>query len=68
MNRLLCKLSGGHRYSAKDTVVWHDRVNREFHIEEYCTKCGKMETFTVPFDVIFEDIDTVRETVVVKME
>lgn len=54
MNRLFCKLTGGHRFQgAPDTFIdEHEMV----HYRHSCTKCGKICEWIVPWISVWHSI------------
>ena len=40
MNKLFCKLTGGHKFSKADTVYEQSPDSRDLWVINKCTKCG----------------------------
>ncbi len=47
MNKLFCKLTGGHRFKG-EPATFIDK-NEIVHFYHKCIKCGSIEEFTVPW-------------------
>lgn len=48
MNKMMCFLTGGHRFKSKDTQC-HVITNRMYTITEACCKCGKKFSFSAQY-------------------
>ena len=57
MNKFLCRLTGGHKYEDTGLVSYHDRLNERFWFGNRCVKCGYFDTWDVPTEAIFEEVD-----------
>ena len=53
MKKILCKLTGGHRYSDENIRTYEDKVFREILVKNWCCKCGEERTYRIPFDRLF---------------
>lgn len=58
MNRLFCKLTGGHRYAdEKLDIVEINHYTDTVRMINYCVKCGKPYEIKVSYSCMFGDID-----------
>lgn len=49
MNKIMCFLTGGHRFKSKDTQCHGDNESRMYTITEACCKCGKKFSFSAQY-------------------
>lgn len=56
MNRIKCFLTGGHYYHPSKMVTTRNITNRTIILNNYCTKCGKLNTFEIPEEYIDVEI------------
>lgn len=54
--KIICFLTGGHRYKDKDRIVTEIKEKREFMFEDYCCKCGKRTVHIVDADSILREL------------
>lgn len=50
--KLLCLLSGGHRYAAKNLKCSYDDAEMMYNFSSCCVKCGAILTANVPEECI----------------
>lgn len=50
MNKLLCKITGGHRYADKNLRTYNDDKRRLVWVSNWCCKCGEEYTYKIPYD------------------
>lgn len=48
MNKIMCFLTGGHRYKASN-LQSHIDDTYIVHFTNFCVKCGKKYTYTIPY-------------------
>jgi alpha-galactosidase/6-phospho-beta-glucosidase family protein len=57
MNKLLCFLSGGHRFKDSNLKLYEIPFERRMAVQQFCTKCGEEVCISIPFDVLFDKED-----------
>lgn len=55
MNKLLCFLTGGHKYSSANTESTYLEHNRSVKLQNRCLKCGKIYTVILDIDKILAE-------------
>ena len=61
MNRLLCFITGGHRYSDANVQSTKQHRDNTVVLKNYCIKCGKIVSVSVDIDkIIAEDMKLIR--------
>lgn len=50
MNRLICFLTGGHRYADENITTHPNRKKGYITLSNYCIKCGKTNHFQMNID------------------
>lgn len=53
MNKLFCKITGGHRYSDSNLRVEENIKNKTYCFSNWCTKCGEFYSYSIPFGDLF---------------
>lgn len=54
MNKIMCFLTGGHRYKASN-LQSHIDDTYIVHFTNFCVKCGKKYTCTIPYVNLLSD-------------
>ena len=57
MNRLLCKLTGGHRYADANLRVYENSMLRKMCFCNRCVKCNKEKSWSVTYDRLFNQYE-----------
>ena len=55
MNKLLCFLSGGHRYKDETLRVFDIPFERRIAVQQFCCKCGEENCISIPYDMWFKE-------------
>lgn len=53
--KILCFLTGGHKYKDKDRKVTEIKTGKEYLFEDYCCKCGKRTVHIINAENILSD-------------
>ena len=54
MNKILCKITGGHKYEDKNlTVKEHERHPGIYGYSNYCIKCGEKYTHYISYKDLY---------------
>lgn len=56
MRKLICKLTGGHRYSDVNLQVHSDKTRHVFRIRNRCLKCGEAVEWEVPEEKVLPPV------------
>ena len=62
MNKLMCFLTGGHRYSDANVVSTYQEHSKTVLLKNRCVKCGAIITAEIDTDkILAEDMRLIRE-------
>lgn len=58
MNKLLCRLTGGHKYRDENLRTVYIQRKDKYVFTNYCVKCNEIHSWSVPAKNILGGLDT----------